>query len=111
MTDPITPAEAAAAEAIDAEMAQHANTDLASLETPEERVVRLTAELELIKATKAHSQGIPHATPVVPKALPDIAPNLGSQGVVETAVAPSAKLAALQGEPPKKRKYAYQRNR
>jgi hypothetical protein len=101
MTDPISPAEAATANAIDANLAEHAATPNADL---------------------AHDpMAIPHAQHIVPTPqehhagdkpvhhIPAVAP----QGVVEKPVAPSAVLAEklASGVKPKKRKYAYQRNR
>lgn len=137
MTDPVTPAEAAAADAIDANLAVTQNANNADLAggvvpealSPEETVASLEAKLAAIKALKALAagQGIPHDHPVpaaqVHQAVDAPVRHTPSQpvpeqpqGVVQKAVSPSAKLAEKlaaipPGTKPVKRKYAYQRNR
>lgn len=131
MTDPITPAEAAAADAIDANLSAEAaspNADLVSGNvvpealSPEETVAQLEAKLATIKAHNA-SLAIPHAHPVpavhgtqaedkpVHTVLPSSPAPLPAQVVTPSALL-AAKLAAIPpGAKPVKRKYAYQRNR
>lgn len=99
---------------------------------------QLEAQLAAIHAAKvakqvAAGQGIPHTVPaaIVPKATDKpavhvavaptpvanpttVVPAVAPQGVVEKAVSHSAQLAQLQAEgkaAPKKKVYAYQRNR
>lgn len=134
MTDPISPAEAAAANAIDANLAAEQNANngdlLGASGSPDEVVAELEAKLAAIKAHnaalhKAAGQGIPHAVPVVapivPTALPVQAPQYtvgeqpqgGSTPIVVEAQAPSAKIAAAQADyakrPKKQYKYKYKR--
>lgn len=164
MTDPITPAEAAAAAAIDANLAAQApqsasgtsetNGDLLGDNPTDEQIAaaaeharQLETQLATIRAAKAAhaapgAQGIPHAVPAaavhqatdkpVVHAAPAVAkpqqiqlvngkPVVPGSSVaaasttLETApVSHSSKLAALQAAgkaTPKKKLYAYQRNR
>lgn len=140
MTDPISPAEAATANAIDAANAASAttaaslamaasNADLisgvpAALSDAEKiaKVQELEKQLHDLQEGKAVAAGlaIPHAQHVVPAAqvhhagdTPVVhAAPMGSAPPVEKSVAPSARLAEMVNNvPPVKRKYAYQRNK
>lgn len=139
MTDPISPAEAAAASAIDANLAQNANSDLAGTPEPTEQELAdkahaLEAQLAAIQARKAAAgQGVPHQH-IVPTADEHKATDVPTVHAGTTAAAaapvtqvlpsspaplpakvvtPSALLAEklAAGAKPVKRKYAYQRNR
>lgn len=108
MTDPISPAEAAAANAIDAENAKRANSDLAGdAETPEQKVARLTAELAAIQAAKHDPMAIPHAHHVLPSSP---AP-LPAKVVTPSALLAEKIAAQSAGAKPVKHRYAYQRKR
>lgn len=125
MSDPISAAEAAAANAIDANLAQNANSDLASdaIDTSQAHVAALEKQLRDIQAAKARiSQMIPHAEHlkvVVPAGTEVQAPQYtlgempqgGSAPLVAVSKAPSALLADKQAEyatRPKKQ-YKYKR--
>lgn len=121
MTDQLSPAEAAAANAIDAQLAANANADLAGEvpvgTTPEENVAELEAKLAAIKAHNAkihESQNIPHAIPTVHAPAPEpVVYAAQPEPVKAVAVSASAQIQAkiADGWVPPKRQYAYKRNR
>lgn len=114
MTDPLSPAEAAAADAIDAENAKHANDDLvggtevpAALRDP----MAIPHAQHIVPAAQEHHAGDP---PVHHADKPHILPSSPAPAPAKVST-PSAllaeKLAAAPSGKPVKRKYAYQRNR